>query len=1265
MLTQGWVNLKPMMSDAMKTRSSAISPLLLMALAGLLTSQVPLAAQTLVHRYSFTTDASDSVGGRHGTLMNNVQILNGQALLNNSPGYDSSNPDGQYIALPAGLLAAYQNVTLETWVTPYIGDMWSRVWDFGNGTAAYLFLSTGNASTGPEAQSIAPGRAGNWLRANNILLDNSENHIVLTINGVDQIAKLYVNGVLVDVNPAFSNAPPVLGSTTNNWLGRSQWGGDDYLVGSYNEFRVYQGTMDALQVRANFATGPDAAPTRPNVSRIEFRIRDPFYLGFSRPLELLAYTDGNPEPVDIADSPHVTYTVQGPAILQINSAGVVTPLAEGTTTIIARHGSLSATQTVQVVNQPAVLRHRYSFNADARDTVGNQHGTLQGGATISGGQVLLDGVSAYVELPSYLLAPTNIPHGAVTFEGWITTYPINGAWTRLFDFGNIVGSVGSKNFFFAPNTAANGGDANLAVSDSTPGWRSEDEIFRPNILGRTNLHIVAVYNPQPNRAILALYMDGVLEGQTTTRKPLDSLNNVYSFLGRSLYGADAYLNGAISEFRIWSGELNPLQIALNGAVGPDAIAPSDPGPLQRVRLILTPNMVRGGVQQARVLADFTTVSNVNITRGIGTLYESSNTNVVTVDATGQLTAVGAGSALVTATYGGQSDSQLVTVTLKPVVLRHRWSFNETTGTTATDSVGSRHGTLMGTATFDGQGAVVLDGATGTYVELPPNIITNYEQVTFEAWVTVASTTPNNTAARLFVFGGTHDVNEVGLTPRTGGNNTFLRAFGLPNAQVLRGGTIASDRKVHVVGIFNAAGGRADLYIDGAWENGVSATYSLSALSNGVSRLGANIPGNQFVVCSIDEFRIYDGVLSPHQIAINRAAGPNAVVLNPGTPTSITLDVDSIMMPGLRRLAHVVATYPQTGPIRLRSSIEEILLTSSNPSVVRVAPGGWLVAVAPGSATITAHLGGRSDTKTVTVVEKQVALLHRYNFATDGSDVIGAQDGFLAGAATIVDGKVSLVNDGTYKANAYVELPPGLVSSLDAVTIEAWVDLGPQGSWVRVFDIGDHTSGGAQNGISYIFLSRPWAATPTRLVFSDGVTAASEVVLDAGTFSLEGFNGQIVAVLDGPNNQMALYANGALLTSGPMNNKQLANLRDVKCWIGRSLYAADAGLSGTIDEFRIYAGALSAADIAANYAAGPNTVRPSLLPVQRPTLRIRLQANQAVLSWPTWAEGFRLVTSPVLPAITWSPVTGTATTNQNEIQVTVPLTGTQQYYRLER
>jgi len=68
-------------------------------------------------------------------------------------------------------------------------------------------------------------------------------------------------------------------------------------------------------------------------------------------------------------------------------------------------------------------------------------------------------------------------------------------------------------------------------------------------------------------------------------------------------------------------------------------------------------------------------------------------------------------------------------------LRHRYSF--TNGdTTAVDSVGGEDGTLKGGASISGN-AVQLDGSGG-YVDLPPDLITGYTDLTFEAWFTFAS-----------------------------------------------------------------------------------------------------------------------------------------------------------------------------------------------------------------------------------------------------------------------------------------------------------------------------------------------------------------------------------------------------------------------------------------------------------------------------------------------------------------------------------------------
>ena len=73
--------------------------------------------------------------------------------------------------------------------------------------------------------------------------------------------------------------------------------------------------------------------------------------------------------------------------------------------------------------------------------------------------------------------------------------------------------------------------------------------------------------------------------------------------------------------------------------------------------------------------------------------------------------------------------------------------------------------------------------------------------------------------------------------------------------------------------------------------------------------------------------------------------------------------------------------------------------------------------------------------------------------------------------------------------------------------------------------------------------------------------------------------------------MGIYTNGVLAAS----RHDLVSLTsvDTNCFfLGRSLFASDAPLNGSIDEFRIYNAALSAAAIAASYQNGPNAALPA-------------------------------------------------------------------------
>lgn len=79
---------------------------------------------------------------------------------------------------------------------------------------------------------------------------------------------LYVNGVAVGTNSAMTLTPSSLGSTANNYIGRSQYSADPYLNGVLDEFRIYSVALSAPEIAATDALGPNQAlsTTSPPIS---------------------------------------------------------------------------------------------------------------------------------------------------------------------------------------------------------------------------------------------------------------------------------------------------------------------------------------------------------------------------------------------------------------------------------------------------------------------------------------------------------------------------------------------------------------------------------------------------------------------------------------------------------------------------------------------------------------------------------------------------------------------------------------------------------------------------------------------------------------------------------------------------------------------------------------------------------------------------------------------------------------------------------------
>src|SRR5688572_14764944 len=91
------------------------------------------AQAALTHRYSFTTDANDSVGTAHGVLVQGANVSGGQLVLANS-GTTNDVTTGQYLDLPNNIMK-HSSFTVEGWASWGGGNAWQRIFDFGNNTA--------------------------------------------------------------------------------------------------------------------------------------------------------------------------------------------------------------------------------------------------------------------------------------------------------------------------------------------------------------------------------------------------------------------------------------------------------------------------------------------------------------------------------------------------------------------------------------------------------------------------------------------------------------------------------------------------------------------------------------------------------------------------------------------------------------------------------------------------------------------------------------------------------------------------------------------------------------------------------------------------------------------------------------------------------------------------------------------------------------------------------------------------------------------------
>lgn len=362
-------------------------------------------------------------------------------------------------------------------------------------------------------------------------------------------------------------------------------------------------------------------------------------------------------------------------------------------------------------------------------------------------------------------------------------------------------------------------------------------------------------------------------------------------------------------------------------------------------------------------------------------------------------------------------------------------------------------------------------------------------------------------------------------------------------------------------------------------------------------------------------------------------------------------------------AEVYADYSIATNVNVTSSLSSsITYQSMATNVVTITAAGQVRAVGPGTATLWAMIGAFSNSVSVTVdtYTNKASLIHRYSFSeasgTTAADSVGGSDwdGNLFGGASFT-GDGHLVLDGV---SGIVQLPAGILTNMDAVTIEAWASFGTISNWACLWAFGDTDGTFGHNYVT----CQPHTGT-TRA--QTGIKNASTEQNPSFTPTLDNFtNVQIVGVYHPEAGYCSIYTNGVLAA---INSSITITLPDAMSTgdpfnlIGQSLYSADPFLAVTLDEFRIYQGPMSVGQIQADAALGPNQLIGTSTSV---SLTAMLVGNSIVITWPTTSRLVDLVSSPALgTAAVWTPVSTSLGIVGGNYQATVPMTGTAQFFQL--
>ncbi|MCA9234640.1 MAG: PEP-CTERM sorting domain-containing protein [Planctomycetales bacterium] len=251
----------------------------------------------------------------------------------------------------------------------------------------------------------------------------------------------------------------------------------------------------------------------------------------------------------------------------------------------------AATAMAMAANSWAGLTHLYTFNdGTANDSVGAANGTLFGGATVSGGELVLpggltnvtvssaDNVGPYASLDAGAIAVNT--YSALTLELWLKSAPANTSPDALFTMAAVLGRhttytadpvVGNEapwsgHQYIMLQPTRNNNPAAMRVAITNDRLEAETGVNGSANLADDQLHQMVATVDATN---ITFYLDGILQGTAPLgTNSLAQLSNEVAYLGRSVY-SDPFFAGTIDEFAIYDNALTASEVTARYNTGPD------------------------------------------------------------------------------------------------------------------------------------------------------------------------------------------------------------------------------------------------------------------------------------------------------------------------------------------------------------------------------------------------------------------------------------------------------------------------------------------------------------------------------------------------------------------------------------------------------------------------------------------------------------------------------------------------------------------------